>query len=133
MKKLTNLLLTALLTTTSLFSQDFLPKDFRNYKARTKLSERYLEINDTLGAIIRPYDSRRNLWEDVWEIHSVINPHKDSLVSEFPDAYSFDLNWDRYLSEEEMFFDLNRNGLLDYKEFYTTPGIIITGRKEIEL
>ena len=133
MKKLTNLILGLTLTSLPLFSQEFLPEEFRDYKARTKLPERYLKINDTLSAVIRPYDARRNLWEDVWEIHSIINPHKDSVVSEYPDAYSFDLNRDGYLSEGEMFFDLNRNGLLDYWEFYTTPEIVITGRKEVEL
>jgi len=133
MKKLINLLFGFTFCTLPLFSQDFLPKDFRNYWEKGILSSQYHRVSDTLAFIARSYDIDRNLWADVWEIHSVKNPSTDSIVSEYPENYLFDFNRNGSFSEEELASELIPDGLNGNEIFIKPREIHITSKKEVDL
>ena len=137
MKKLTNLLLIAFLTTTSLFSQDYIKK----YKESRKelYSDDYVTVEDSnLSFVLRPCDINDDFKVDFWEMYG--NPPSkefldslskfssiDYFKNKMPDGHIFDFDGDGLWKGEVWWINMEK----DTGKF---PAYFrITSRKEVEI
>lgn len=115
MKKLTNIILTTLLTTTPLFSQEFLPEAFRDYRAKGKElfadEVPILSVNNLVYKL-RFYDINKDNVEDVVEFYVITGYSKEGFKTfDYPRFYFFDLNFNKKQEDCEWLLDRNMNGL----------------------
>ena len=136
MKKLTNLLLGLTLTSIPLFSQEFLPEEFRNYKEIGKeiiIDELPIISGDNFLYKMRFYDVDQDTLEDVVEFYLIIGYSGDDFkTATHPRCYFFDLNKNKKAEDYEWLLDPEMDGLNGNEElFYNKPKEIKPTKIEI--
>jgi len=145
MKKLTNLLLTILLTSPPLLSQESLPDSLKNYKesVRRLYPDNYITLDSAFSFVLSPYDTNDDFQVDLWKMYGN-PPPKDLLDSlskfsptdyfenKIPDAYIFDLNKNGAWWDDKLLINVEKSELKEeinkrHKYFR------ISSRKEVEI
>ena len=126
MKKLLNLVLGFTLLTTSLFSQEFLPERFKNYRETGKelFSEEIPVVSaNNLLYKLKLYDVDQDSIEDVVEFYLITGySRKGFKTLNNPRFYHFDFNGNGKLEEYEWLIDYKMDGLNGNEEtLYTKP------------
>ncbi len=138
MKRLINLLLGLTLTAVPLFSQDFLPEEFRNYKEKGKeLFSNKIPIINAGNFMYKTklIDINNDNIEDVVEFYMIIDISQEGIKTlNNPSYYYFDLNHNGVAEDYEWILDPKIDGLNGNEEMYIKPKQIrISSKKEIKL
>lgn len=135
MKKLTNLILGLTFISSSLFSQEFLPEKFRDYKEKGKelFPEGVPLINSSnLLYKIRLWDVDQDSLEDVVEFYLVTGYSSKGLKTlSNPRYYYFDLNENHIPEQDEWLLDEKMDGLNGNEEliYYKPKKLKLTKAK----
>ena len=126
MKKLTNLILGLTFVSAPLFSQEFLPEEFRDYKKRGKEL-----FHDSLPCIPidnflfqpRVYDINNDGLEDIAEFYIITGYFGEGFKTlNYPKYYFFDLNFNGKEEDYEWLLDPEMDGLNgNEKLLYSKP------------
>jgi len=119
-KRLNTLLLSFLFTSFSLFSQDFLPEKFKNYREKAdSLYSKVISLPNIGLANMYFYDVDKDKKSDVEEIYLIkFSPLVNKLEQEKePLFYILDINGDGCIEYGELLIDEKMDGLNGNEQF----------------